>query len=162
MNTTQPHIDEILRAFFEHELAGRRGPVTRQRITRVYQRLLECLETEAEAILADDDRVLLAAEREFQSVGAMARTMHAENLFDWLFLFLLEPWLDPYKQDRQDQRVQLRLTSALIDMLVSNQLIDWSRRARLLAELRAAIRSASRTLNARQLPQRIPGQDPWR
>ena len=36
MNTTQPHIDEILRVFFEHELDGRTGPVTRERITRIY------------------------------------------------------------------------------------------------------------------------------
>ncbi|MDY7542062.1 MULTISPECIES: hypothetical protein [unclassified Cryobacterium] len=138
MNTTQPHIDEILRAFFEHELAGRRGPVTRQRITRVYQRLLECLQTEAEGILTDDDRVLLAAEREFQPVGAAARTMHANDLRVAIDRFVRKPWLDTDRQERQDVRVQLRLSRAILMFLAANQLIaPYSHALQLLTVQRA-------------------------
>jgi len=162
MNTTQPHIDEILRAFFEHELEGRRGPVTRQRITRVYQRLLDCLETDAETILVADDRVVLAAERELQPDGAFVRTMHAEDLLFGLESFLREPWLDPSRQERQDQRVQLRLTSGLIRLLVSARLIDRDRCACPLAELQSRINDASRPLYARRMQQVIPGLEPWR
>ncbi|TFD78267.1 hypothetical protein E3T48_07450 [Cryobacterium fucosi] len=149
--------------FFEHELEARTGPVTRQRITRVHQRLLDCLETESEVILVGDDRVLLAAEREIQPLGAMARTMHAEDLLFGLDLFLREPWLDPGSQERQDQRVQLRLTSALIGMLVTSRLIDRSRCACPLIDLQARIRSASRGLYPRRMPESaIPGAEGWR
>jgi len=162
MNTTQPHIDEILRAFFERELEGSRGPITRQRITRVYQRLLVCLETDAESILVGDDRVLLAAERELEPDGAFVRTMHADDLLFGLDSFLREPWLDPMKQERQDQRVQLRLTSRLIRMLVSARLIDRYGCACILAELQSRISFASRPLYPRRMQQVIPGLEPWR
>ncbi|MCI4659133.1 hypothetical protein [Cryobacterium zhongshanensis] len=162
MNTTQPHIDEILRAFFERELEGSRGPITRQRITRVYQRLLVCLETDAESILVGDDRVLLAAERELEPDGAFVRTMHADDLLFGLESFLREPWLDPMKQERQDQRVQLRLTSGLIRMLLLARLIDRYRYACPLAELQARIATLSRPLYPRRMQQIIPGVEPWR
>jgi len=163
MNTTQPHIDEILQVFFDHELAGRAGPVTRQRITRAYQRMLDCLETEADVILVADDRVLLAAEREIEPQGAMVRTMHAEDLLFGLGLFLREPWLDHSTQEPQDQRVQLRLTSALIGMLVTNRLIDRGRCECPLMDLHARIRSASSPLYPRRMPRSaIPKAEGWR
>jgi hypothetical protein len=162
MNTTQPHIDEILQAFFEHKLQGRNGPVTRRRIHGVHRRLLNCLEAEAERVLVTDDLVLLAGEREFGPPGAMARTMHAEDLLFGLDLFVREPWLDPASQERQDQRVQLRLTSGIVRFLIETGLIDRHRCACPLIELESRIRSASSQLYPRRMPRSaIPGALPW-
>ena len=138
MNTTQPHIDEILRAFFERELAGRAGRITRGRISRVYRDLLDCLESEADRILSPDDLVLLAAEREIQAEGAMARIMHADDLRVAIDRFVRMPWLDTDRQERQDVRVQLRLSRAILVFLAANQLIaPYSHALQLLTVQRA-------------------------
>ena len=54
MNITEPHIDEILDAFFNAHRSGKKGIVLR-RIDRVNSRLRECVEADGPGILVSGD-----------------------------------------------------------------------------------------------------------
>ena len=120
MTTKRTTINEILIPFFAARLDGKKG-VTRRRIDAVEQQLRDCLEAEAERILVTSDLLLLAAEREFDPVGAVARTMHADDLVFILSIFVKPQW---QPTDPIQRRTQLRLTELLTGYLLGRRLVD--------------------------------------
>ena len=120
MTNQLPTIDEILPAFFSARLTGKTG-VTRHRIEVVEERLRACADAEAERILVTRDLLLLAAEREFDPAGAVARVMHAEDLIFILSIFATTPWLP---DDPVQCRKQLQLTEALTGHVLARGLVD--------------------------------------
>jgi hypothetical protein len=135
MNPQQATIDEILRRFFDRQLDQQRG-MKRTRIVLVEQRLRECLEAEAERILVTADLQILAAERQFQPAGAVARTMHADDLVFILSLFVRDPWLP---DDPVQRGTQLRLADALTGHLLLYRLVDFDGLSCPLLEIRGGI-----------------------
>ncbi|MGO4103370.1 hypothetical protein AB4Y63_05410 [Leifsonia sp. YAF41] len=135
MKTQRPTIDPILRQFFDDSVANKSG-LARSRIELVERRLRECLESEAERILVSDDKEILAAERQFAWEGAVARTMHADDLIFILMLFVRDPWLP----DNPVQRAtQLRLTEYLTAQVLTARLIDQEQMSCQLIDLRVGI-----------------------
>jgi hypothetical protein len=116
----RPTIDEILTQFFAGLREGTKG-LTLTRIMLIEQRLRECVEAEAARILVDSDLQILAAERQFDPINAVARTMHADDLVFVLALFVREPWLP---EERVQRTRQLQVTEKLTRFLQYYQLID--------------------------------------
>lgn len=135
MKTPEPHIDDILRVFFD-----------RQHSRPIELLLRECLESEGERLLLPRDRVVLAAEREFSPEGAVARTMYAEDLLVLLSVFVREPWLHG---DPATQREQLAITSALTAHVVRSGLVEYDGIGCLLLDIRSGLTHARRELNRR-------------
>ena len=134
MSPNRPNIEEILGAFFGREREGKKG-LTLQRIDLVERMLREFLDASGERILVDDDRTLLAAEREFEPDNAFARTLHAENLLLALPVFLTSvATLEPL-----DRRVQLRMADRLIGFMLGKRMVDQHALLRPLLEARVAI-----------------------
>lgn len=87
---------------------------------------------------------MLEAEREFEAVGAFARTMHAEDLLFVLPLFLTSPWLLPMPLE---QRVQLDLAEDLTAWVLHSGLVQREGRECLLMDIRGAVGRARWELN---------------
>lgn len=143
MTVPRPHIDDILTSFFARECEGTKG-VTRQRTELVERLLRECLEAEGARVLVDRDRIMLAAEHEFQPEGAFARTMHADDLIFVLPLFVQPPWLH---SEPLVQRIQLYLTDALTGHIMYGGLADYDQLICQLYDIRNGIDSAKWALN---------------
>ena len=135
MQTQRPTIDPILRQFFDTQLADKTG-LARSRIEFVERRLRECVEAEAERILVSGDLAILAAEREFAQDGAVARTMHADDLIFILSLFVRDPWLS---DDPVQRATQLRLSEYLTSHLLVARLVDREEVVCPLIDIRVAI-----------------------
>ena len=134
MTSHRPNIDGILVAFFGREREGKKG-LTLQRIDLVERLLRQYLDAAGDRILVDDDRILLAAEREFEPDGAFARTMHADDL-----VFTLPNFLNTVASlEPLDRRVQLRMVDRLIGFLLGEGLVDQGELFRPLLEARVAI-----------------------
>jgi hypothetical protein len=143
MTAFHPTIDNILDAFFPPLISESRG-VLRDRLIRVMTAIDRFLEAEGEGVLAPDDTVVLAAERQFTGAGAFVRTMHAPDLVFALPGFLRPPWLHP---DPLMQRVQLTVVQRLVEFVVDQVGLDQTGVAKPLAEIRAVILAARRELN---------------
>ncbi|KFF59304.1 hypothetical protein JF66_12275 [Cryobacterium sp. MLB-32] len=144
MKTSQIHIDEILTAFFTLQGAGQ-TPAARRRTLLVEARLRDCLEIEGERVLVTRDLMILAAEREFEPVGAVARTMHADDLIFVLPSFLEAPWLHGTALMK---RAQLTLVEHLTAQLLNDGTVTYDEVTCPLHEIRArldAARAALRT-----------------
>lgn len=136
MKTTQRiTIDEILRLFFAEQSAGKKG-LTLTRIRTVEQRLRECVEAEADRILVTADRQLVAAERQFDREGAVARTMHADDLVYLLSIFVEEQWLP---DDRVQRAKHVQLAARLADHLLRTCLVNREGMSCPLIEIRGAV-----------------------
>jgi hypothetical protein len=135
MTNQLPTIDEILKQFFSAQLTGKTG-LTRHRIEVVEERLRACAEAEAERILVTQDLLLLAAEREFDPAGAVARVMHAEDLIFILSIFATAPWLP---DDPVQCRKQLQLTDALTGHVLARGLVNQQGLICPLLDIRARI-----------------------
>ncbi|TFC48893.1 hypothetical protein E3T24_12550 [Cryobacterium sp. TmT2-59] len=135
MTPSVPTIDDILGHVIHAERERATG-VKRRRIDLVESLLRECLETDGERILVEPDRVLLAAERQFEPDGAFTRTMHAEDLLFVLPLFLTSPWLRP---NHLEQRVQLDLAEILATAVMRSGLVPREGRQCILMDIRGAI-----------------------
>jgi len=135
MTNLRPTINVILERFFSARLEGTKG-LTRERIETVERHLRACIEAEAEHILVDSDRRLLAAERQFDPAGAVGRVMHADDLVFILSIFVEAPWLpdDPVQRQRQ-----LQLTDALTGHLLGRRLVDRDEVICPLLDIRAGI-----------------------
>ncbi|MEO7121706.1 MAG: hypothetical protein ABI400_01025 [Lacisediminihabitans sp.] len=118
--TTTSTIDPILSEFFGSQLDGKKG-VTRRRIEDVEACLRACIEMEAERILVSSDLLLLASEREFDPVGAVARVMHAEDLIFILSIFVGPQW---QPTDPRQRQIHLRITELLTRYLLRLRLVD--------------------------------------
>ena len=118
--TADSTIDQILGRFFAARLDGKKG-VSRRRIEEVEEQLRACIEAEADRILVTSDLLLLAAEREFNPAGAVARVMHAEDLIFILSIFVEPQWQPTNQTQRQ---TQLRMTEWLTGYLLRSRLVD--------------------------------------
>ena len=145
MNTTEPHINDILDSFFNAYRARKKG-VALQRINQVETRLYECLELDGPAILVTADQELLLAEREFAPNNAMARTMHAGDLIFVIGLFLEPPWL---AAELAERRVQVAVCSELLRFVFSSGLVNRHDFACHMYSIEASIRQARSTLQPR-------------
>ncbi|KAE8764428.1 hypothetical protein [Georgenia thermotolerans] len=105
--------------FFAHDRVLRR-PGVRDTAAFVRRHLETYLDTEAERWLGPDDRVLVAAEREVDPAGAVARVTGPAVLVAALPGFLDPAWLLPARA----ARVQLLLVAELLGWLERTGLVD--------------------------------------
>jgi hypothetical protein len=119
MTTRQITIADILTQFFAQSLEGKTG-VARRRIDDAARQLRACIDSEADRILVTEDLELLAAERQFNPVDAVARVMGADDL-----IFLLSIFIEPQWQptDRLQRAAQLRLTERLVRFILAHRLV---------------------------------------
>lgn len=143
-------IDEILQRFFSEQRADTKG-ITLLRIRRIEERLRECVEAEAESILVTSDLKIVAAEREFEPEGAVARTMHADDLIFVLSEFVKDPWLPA---ERLQRAKQVQLSTALTGYLLRSGLVDPAGMSCALIEIEVAVHQE----RARQRRARREGQ----
>lgn len=144
MKTSKIHIDEILTSFFALQGAGQ-TPAARRRTLLVERALRDCLEAEGDRVLVTRDLVVLAAEREFDPVGAMARTMHADDLIYVLPTFLEPPWL---QGTALMKRAQLTLVEHLTAQLLNNGTVKYDEVTCPLHEIRGRIDNARAALRS--------------
>ncbi len=152
MTTMRRTIDEILQPFFAAETTGKKG-LTLHRIGAVERHLRDCCEREAERILITSDLALLAAERQFDPEGAVARVMHADDLIFMLSIFVRPEW---QPADPVQRRVQLRITEKLTAHLVRRRLIDRSSLACPLIDIEIGIRRGRDEVRRQQRGARAP------
>ena len=145
MAKQRPHIDEILTAYLAAQVKDKTG-LCRRRVISADDRLRSCMEAEGHRILTDGDRSVLDLEREFDPVGAFARTMHADDLLFMLTIFVKDAWLP---QDRVDRSVQLRYADGLATQIVAWRLVDQGDMSCALYELQGTIRRAKAALSTR-------------
>ena len=110
MDERLPKIDEVISTVFGDAFGLSTG-IKRRRTLQVEHDMRSFLESEADRFLTDDERTLLAAEREFEPIGAACRALEAEVLFVALTGFITPPYLAP---DLLLRRVQLDLVDALV------------------------------------------------
>jgi hypothetical protein len=102
--------EEVLRRFFGEQLAGASEQRTK-RLKSAEADLLACLEELAPLLLTDQERALLALERQFEAEGAIARVANADAVLLLLPVFLDEPrW---HGTDLEDRRLRIRLARSL-------------------------------------------------
>jgi hypothetical protein len=118
-----PTISEVLVRFLEDRCRARQ-PVTIDRYLRIDEHLRTYLEARGQDRLCSDDALLLAAEREFQPLGAFCRIMHADALLAALPDFLGADWLMPQGLDR---KVQISQSSRLVHWLIRGRVVDFRR-----------------------------------
>lgn len=104
--------EEVLRSFFGAQLAG----ASKQRAKRLRcaeADLLACLEELAPVLLTDQERALLALERQFDPERALARVAGADAVLLTLPVFLDQPrW---HGSDLEDRCCRIRLARSLAD-----------------------------------------------
>ncbi|WP_155849416.1 hypothetical protein [Arthrobacter sp. H20] len=111
MEADTPHINGILRSFFEDESVGRSYYVG-ARYYRVMAHLCHYLESvDAATVLGPESGTLLAAERELNPRGAFLRLFTAHDLVHCLPGFLESRWL---LRNHMDARTQISLTDRLL------------------------------------------------
>jgi hypothetical protein len=116
---TLTRADDVLRRFFRESAAGlpvRRG----QRVQRAESDLRACLDGLAPLLFSDQERALLALERQFEPDDAEARVASAEAVLLVLPVFLDEPrW---HGIDLEDRRLRIRLARALSEEILHESL----------------------------------------
>lgn len=152
MTTTRRTIDEILQPFFAAQ-ADRKKGLTLRRIQEVERHLRACSESEAERILIPSDLAVLAAEREFNPDGAVARVMHADDLIFILAIFVQPGW---QPSDPVQRRVQLRITEQLAVLLIRRRLIDRSSLACPIIDIEIGIQRGRDELRRQQRQAKAP------
>jgi hypothetical protein len=144
MTLLRPTIDEILNPFFHLTLLGTTG-IRRRRIEAVEGQLRRCMETEGDRILESEDLLVVASERAFAPEGAIARTMHADDLVFVLTIFVSPPWL---VSDGLLLRVQLTIAERLTARLLHHRLVHYGDLSCPLLDIGAGIATARRDLKA--------------
>ena len=144
MTLLRPTIDEILNPFFHVMLRGTTG-IRRRRIEAVEQQLRRCIETEGDRILETEDLLVVASERAFAAEGAIARTMHADDLVFVLSLFVSPSWraADPLLL-----KVQLTVVERLTARLLHHRLVHYSDLSCPLLDIGVGIDHARRDMKA--------------
>ena len=110
-----PRADDVLRRFFTEQAVG----VTERRAERLQRAQVDlraCLDGLAPLLFSDQERALLALERQFDPEDASSRVASAETVLLLLPVFLDEPrW---HGDDLEDRRVRIRLARSLTDEIV--------------------------------------------
>lgn len=152
MTTARHTINEILQPFFASQTSGKKG-LTLRRIQGVEVQLRLCIEAEAERILVTSDLAVLAAERQFNPDGAVARVMHADDLIFILSIFVQPEW---QPSDLVQRRVQLRITEQLVGNLVRRRLIDRSSFACPILDIEFGVQRGRAEVRRQQQQARAP------
>jgi hypothetical protein len=107
--------DEVLRRFFLELAAGASGRHA-ERVRRADADLRACLEGLAPGLFTDQERALLALERQFDPHDAESRVASAEAVLLVLPVYLDEPrW---HGIDLEDRRLRIRLAGSLREEIV--------------------------------------------
>lgn len=129
--------DEALRRFFmEHGsgLTGRRA----ERMARAETDLRACLESLSPLLFTDQERALLALERQFEPADAEARVASAEAVLLVLPVFLDNPrW---HGEDLEDRRLRIRLARDLSEEILRSSLLHGVDVGRAAGVVDAAVR----------------------
>src|SRR5690554_4262994 len=152
MTTARHTINEILQPFFASQSASKKG-LTLRRIYDVEVLLRRCIETEAERILVTADLAVLAAERQFDPEGAVARVMHADDLIFILTIFVQDEW---QPSDPIQRRVQLRITEQLTAHMVRRRLVDRSSLACPIVDIEIGVQRGREEVRRQQRQARAP------
>jgi hypothetical protein len=111
--------DEVLHRFFREQAAGL-TPRRAYRMQRAEADLRACLEHLAPLLFTDQERALLALERQFEAADAEARVASAEAVLLVLPVFLDEPrW---HGTDLEDRRLRIRVARALSEEILRSSL----------------------------------------
>ncbi|WP_104165576.1 hypothetical protein [Cryobacterium sp. N22] len=92
MNEPTPNIHDVIHTVFGGAFDESTG-IRRRRVQQVEQNLRAYIHAEVDRYLTDDERTLLAAEREFAPDGAACRALEAEVLLAALTGFIAPPYL---------------------------------------------------------------------
>ena len=134
MNEPLATIDDVILTVFGNAVDRNTG-IKRRRIQQVEHDLRAFLEAAVDTYLTDDERTLLAAEREFAPEGAACRALDPEVLFIALIGFITPPHLAP---DLLLRRMQLDLVDALIGYVAYDVLREYDTSC-IRQELRSAV-----------------------
>jgi hypothetical protein len=141
----------FLTDFFAEARRGTAG-VRRDRIARVEADLRLAVELIEQEELGEDDRVLLAAERQFDPIAAVGRVLPVTALPHVLHRYLTDPLYRPLADD--EARERLDTCAALVRRLAGEP--DLLPATRLLRRLDERIRMEAVTLQPRR--RRIRGR----
>lgn len=147
-----PTVDGLLAAFFVTYRAAA-APARRVLLDRTACDLRLCLELGGEAVMTEADRVVLAAERQFDAVGAVARTLPATALPTVLEGFVRDPLYRPAALG--EARDRLDTCGALVRWLARDPESVGS--VRPLRRVDEAIRMELAALQPRRRPRRVRG-----
>lgn len=142
--TPRPSAADVLAAFFTRSPIIAH-PSVRGHAGEVRRHLEVYLDTEYESFLTDPELVLVAAERELDPAGAVARVTDAEALVAGLPGFVDDAWLMP---SVPRARAQLFLVVRLVEWLVAAGHVSRDEMACFLLEVEAAVLRARRGLDA--------------
>lgn len=112
--------DDALRVFVRDQSAGL-APQRAERMRRAELDLRACLDALAPLVLTDQERALLALERQFGTADAVARVASAEAVLLVLPVFLDDPnW---HGLDLEDRRLRIRLARDLSEEILRSSLL---------------------------------------
>jgi hypothetical protein len=107
--------DEVLRRFFVGQAASA-SPRRTERLQRAEADVRACLEELAPLLFTEQERALLALERQFEPEDAPARVASADAILLLLPVFLDEPrW---HGADLEDRRLRIQLASTLVEEML--------------------------------------------
>lgn len=129
--------DAALRGLVQEQLAGL-TPRRADRMRRAEADLRACLDALAPLVLSDQERALLALERQFGTTDAVARVASAEAVLLVLPVFLDDPhW---HGSDVEDRRLRIRLARDLSEAILHSSLMRGVDLGRAAGVVDAAVR----------------------
>lgn len=121
--------DEALHVFVQEQVAGAADQLA-ERLRAAEADLRTCLDELASGLFTDQERALLALERQFDPEHATSRVASAEAILLVLPVFLDDPrW---HGADFEDRQIRIRLARSLADEIVctaSSRGVDLGRAA---------------------------------
>lgn len=150
-----PTADPFLTGFFSDRRLGA-SPARRDRTDRTEADVRLAIELAEHDLLSEDDLVLVAAERQFAPIAAVARVLPLSLLPAVLHHYLTDPLYRPHAAD--EARERLETCAALVRRLAREPALENSTRA--LRRLDEVIRMETATLRAvrpRQRPRGVRG-----
>jgi hypothetical protein len=113
--------DEVLRWFFAEQAASA-TPRRSDRLRRAEADIRGCLEELVPLLFTEQERALLALERQFEPDDAPARVASADAILLVLPVYLDEPrW---HGTDLEDRRLRIQLASTLVEQMLRAS-ADW-------------------------------------
>lgn len=146
-----PTADGLLAAFLEAQRAA--DPARRAVLDATDCDLRLCIELDGEAAMTASERVVLAAERQFDAVGAVGRTLPGSALPGLLERFVRDPLYRP--DAAAEARVRLEACATLVRWLARDP--DRPSAVRHLRRVDEAIRMELAALQPRRRPRRVRG-----
>jgi len=142
MSPVTPTIDDHIRTYFAARVKEVSG-IRQQRIAQLEPQLRRCVEAEAERLAPPQRRTLFETEKEFDPVGAFARTMTATELLRVFPAFVRAPWL---LQHPLEQVEQLGTVVAMSRLLIVTGAVDTTVSRETIHHIEDAVHAAKRDL----------------